>query len=346
VHGKVKRKDGKQRAGGGGPCRAFIREENLNPFDPETNRRYKALSQEELEKYKKLGKEMADGHRARHQLGHSSQSAVRAGERLLKRQEFDAAVFARVQNLEVTVDAAATDMVSSTGDANVALQDARKRRRVEAAASKQHDLDLAKDLKTFAEMGLDHREALVGVIDPACKANVADMHRCPVHPDFETFEFRPNARELSERLLAQACDDRRFEKFLKFLETEWARKHATIMHDAAAPIDAKTETLSECQRAGICLCKNRDLKMFVSRLSAAIKAGFPRGSPLRHQLNDGEVVFNLSFSTADSDARPVEWFHIAYASWSPYMLGLQRLGFSGFEGKHYFLTATVCKSTL
>ena len=62
------------------------------------------------------------------------------------------------------------------------------------------------------------------------------MHRCPVHPDFETFQFRPNARELSERLLVQACGDRRFEKFVQFLETEWARKHAKIMHDAAAPI--------------------------------------------------------------------------------------------------------------
>lgn len=333
------RKGGNQSAGGGGPYRAFLRFTKMDMFDPATSAAYKALSVEEKARYAALGAEMAEGARARNSTGQCHQSAAKAAKRQAQRQAFDAHVAEAARCAAGGGPIEGVMALTAEGDCASILHAARMDKRIANAALRQIDDEMAATLVAFAQDRSESTSAALAAIQDRFKENSADFHLVPCSADFDTVEFVPDPRAFAERVVAAASLDRKMWPFLSSLETEWARKHANIMHDACKPIEAATTRRTQCQRAGLCLCKKTSLKKCVGRMSARIKAVFPRGTSERELLDRGCIV--LCLSNTESAAASQHYWHVSICVWSPYMLGLHRLERVGCdEGGFIHLQAT------
>lgn len=279
---------------------------------------------------------MTDCHRARVGLGLNRQSTARAGRRLANQRAFEHDVAAQA---EQPGDVAVVPHTVVPGtDCRDALRQSRRHNRVIATFNRRKEDDMSSAARAFAEQTRDDTTRSLIDSSPRLASCTGDFQRTSTAALFQTIEFLPDAKSLAEELVSKAMTDKRLGGFLQYLEAEWRRKHATIMHAACPPIQAPTVCANECQRAGMCICSKPLLKRFAARFSALFKAECPPGSTRRDLVNAASLVVLLS--AVDSGGEVQEhFFHLALVTWSPYTFVAHRLGMVKREGRNIHLQA-------
>lgn len=333
------RRDGRQVSGGGGAYRAFLRETQLPMFSSETAETYRKATKDEKERYESQGRLMTEGHRARKDLGIAPQSRGRAGERLLQRRALEQAIADCPTDVSDS-GALALEVAPGPGDnSSEALRAARRDKRVQAAAAKKADQEITHALAQFDNECREKDLAALFTSGFRCRLNPSDFMRIASPSVSTMFEFCPDALALSTKVLGRALADKRFDGFLHFLEHDWRRKHATIMHDSSPAIVAPTVTPSACHRAGVCVCARIQVKRFASRLSMFVKKACPPGTSNRKVLDSASVVLRLRVS-GDAVVDNDRFLHIALVIWSPFVFVVQEMKKLGEDERFITLQAT------